>query len=67
MWYELSYMEAKGRVKKGDRVWQIGLGSGFKCNSSVWECVKAMDKVDQGPWSGCIDRYPVEVPEVLKF
>nr|CAD1825279.1 unnamed protein product [Ananas comosus var. bracteatus] len=67
VWYELSYMEAKGRMKKGDRVWQIGLGSGFKCNSSVWECVKAMDKVDQGPWSGCIDRYPVEVPEVLKF
>ncbi|XP_072989666.1 3-ketoacyl-CoA synthase 5-like [Typha latifolia] len=66
VWYELSYMEAKGRMKKGDRVWQLGLGSGFKCNSSVWECMKNIEK-DQGPWSGCIDRYPVEVPEVLKF
>ncbi|WRX22692.1 Chalcone/stilbene synthase [Theobroma cacao] len=34
LWYELGYSEAKGRIKKRDRVWQIGLGSGFKCNSA---------------------------------
>ncbi|WRX20221.1 Chalcone/stilbene synthase [Theobroma cacao] len=27
LWYELAYLEAKGRVKKGDRICQIGLGS----------------------------------------
>ncbi|ONK74078.1 uncharacterized protein A4U43_C03F2550 [Asparagus officinalis] len=29
-WYELSYVEAKGRMKKGDRVWKIRLGSGLE-------------------------------------
>ena len=36
LWYELAYTEAKGRVKKGDRIWQIAFASGFKCNSVVW-------------------------------
>lgn len=29
-WYELAYSEAKGRIRKGDRIWQVGFGSGFK-------------------------------------
>ncbi|KAK1420255.1 hypothetical protein QVD17_21699 [Tagetes erecta] len=63
LWYELSYAEAKGRVKKGDRVWQIAFGSGFKCNSAVWRALKSIPAGCEGnPWSDCIDKYPVKVP-----
>jgi 3-ketoacyl-CoA synthase len=39
VWYELQYIERDGRVRRGDRVWQIAFGSGFKCNSAVWEAL----------------------------
>ncbi|KAI5002617.1 hypothetical protein ZWY2020_027267 [Hordeum vulgare] len=60
VWYELAYVEAKGRMRKGDRVWMIGFGSGFKCNSAVWECIVPAPNSD-GPWAGCIHRYPVQI------
>lgn len=41
IWYELAYIERKGIMKRGDRVWQIAVGSGFKCNSAVWTCARA--------------------------
>ena len=28
------------KLKRGDRVWQIAFGSGFKCNSAVWQCMR---------------------------
>nr|GMD95184.1 3-ketoacyl-CoA synthase 20-like [Ipomoea batatas] len=28
LWYELAYTEAKGRIRKGDKTWQIAFGSG---------------------------------------
>jgi 3-ketoacyl-CoA synthase len=65
LWYELAYMEAKGRMRKGDRVWMIGFGSGFKCNSAAWECIEPARDA-QGPWADCISRYPVDIPDVLK-
>jgi 3-ketoacyl-CoA synthase len=40
LWYELAYVDAKGRMRRGDRVWMIGFGSGFKCNSAAWECIE---------------------------
>ncbi|GLJ33342.1 hypothetical protein SUGI_0670780 [Cryptomeria japonica] len=67
MWYELAYMEAKQRVKKGDRVWQLAFGSGFKCNSAVWKALKTFKKPTKDPWLDCIDNYPVEIPEVQKI
>ncbi|KAH6815042.1 3-ketoacyl-CoA synthase 6, partial [Perilla frutescens var. frutescens] len=64
LWYELSYIESKGRMKKGDRVWQIGFGSGFKCNSAVWKCNRTIKTPVDGPWADCIHNYPVYIPEV---
>ncbi|XP_074309464.1 3-ketoacyl-CoA synthase 6-like [Silene latifolia] len=70
LWYELSYIEAKGRMKKGDRVWQIAFGSGFKCNSAVWKCVRNVEVTncgDDNPWAQCIQSYPVHIPDVVKL
>ncbi|XP_048543616.1 3-ketoacyl-CoA synthase 5-like [Triticum urartu] len=64
-WYELAYVEAKGRMRKGHRVWMIGFGSGFKCNSVVWECIQPPAHNTHGPWSTSIHRYPVDIPDVL--
>ncbi|KAL3622316.1 inositol polyphosphate kinase kcs1 [Castilleja foliolosa] len=63
LWYELAYTEAKGRVMKGDRVWQIAFGSGFKCNSAVWRALRKIPakECEGNPWFDCVDKYPVEV------
>ncbi|CAM8876532.1 unnamed protein product [Rhodiola kirilowii] len=67
LWYEMSYIESKGRMKKGNRVWQIAFGSGFKCNSAVWAANRTIKTPVDGPWADCIDRYPVHIPEVVKL
>ena len=64
LWYELSYLEAKGRVKKGDHVWQIAFGSGFMCYSAVWKCITNLDPNLRNSWSDRIHLYPVEIPEL---
>ncbi|KAF3973382.1 hypothetical protein CMV_003186 [Castanea mollissima] len=66
LWYELAYTEAKGRIKKGDRAWQIAFGSGFKCNSVVWRALRTINSADEkhNPWIDEIDSFPVHVPEV---
>lgn len=65
LWYELAYIEAKGRMRQGDRVWMIGFGSGFKCNGAAWECIQPARNAD-GPWATSIHRYPVDIPDVLQ-
>ncbi|KAL5583606.1 hypothetical protein UlMin_016048 [Ulmus minor] len=65
LWYELAYSEAKGRVRKGDRVWQIAFGSGFKCNSAVWCALRTIDPAkEKNPWMDEIEQFPVKVPEI---
>ncbi|XP_068314773.1 3-ketoacyl-CoA synthase 5-like [Pyrus communis] len=61
LWYELAYLEAKQRVKKGDRVWQLGMGTGPKCTSLVWKCIRPMDEDEskKGPWADSIHQYPL--------
>ncbi|CAM8917415.1 unnamed protein product [Rhodiola kirilowii] len=61
IWYELAYTEAKGRMRRGNRVWQIAFGSGFKCNSAVWEALRHVKPSANSPWADCVDKYPVEI------
>lgn len=52
IWYELAYLEAKGKVKNGDRIWQLAFGSGLKCNSVVWRAVANIREVKRSnPWN----------------
>ncbi|KAG0568627.1 hypothetical protein M758_6G031300 [Ceratodon purpureus] len=64
IWYELAYMEAKGRMRRGNRVWQIAFGSGFKCNSAVWQALRNIKPTQQSPWAHCIDEYPQHLEEI---
>ena len=64
--YELAYIEAKRRMSKGDRVCMITFSPGIDCSSVVWECIKPAAGPDNGPWAGCIHRYPVKLPRILK-
>lgn len=34
-------------MKRGDRIWQLGFGGGFKCNSAVWKARRNIS--DQHP------------------
>lgn len=63
VWYELAYIEAKGRMQKGDRVWMIGFGAGYTCSTAVWVCIRPSEGA-AGPWDGCIHRYPLDVFKV---
>ncbi|KAJ8752119.1 hypothetical protein K2173_001794 [Erythroxylum novogranatense] len=58
LWYVLGYMEAKNRLKKGDKILMISLGAGFKCNNCVWEVMKNLE--NPNIWKDSIHQYPVE-------
>ena len=44
-------MESIRGVKRGDIVWQMGFGSGFKCNSAVWRSLRRI-KDPHPAWDG---------------
>ncbi|XP_074283830.1 3-ketoacyl-CoA synthase 17-like [Silene latifolia] len=60
VWYGLAYIEAKRKVKKSDRVWQVAFGSGFKCNSVIWRALKEVDPDMDNPWNEDIHLYPIK-------
>lgn len=55
--YVLSNIESKRGVRRGDRVWQIAFGSGFKCNSAVWKALRNNDK-PHWAWEDTLDEHP---------
>lgn len=48
-WYTLGYVESVRGAKKGDRLLQIGVGSGIKCGVNVWQAVRDIHDV-QDAW-----------------
>lgn len=50
LWYALGYVEAAQGVSKNDVVWQVGFGSGFKCNSAVWRALRDVKDTRHAAW-----------------
>ena len=52
-WYAWAFIETEQGVKKGDRLWQLAFGSGFKCASATWtalrDCGEAHDAWTETP------------------
>ncbi|CAN4093750.1 unnamed protein product [Withania somnifera] len=67
IWYEVAYVEAKGRVRKGNILWQIAFGSGFKCSSVIWRATRSADHNNINPWCDEIHEFPVDVSEIEAF
>ncbi|XP_010268737.1 PREDICTED: 3-ketoacyl-CoA synthase 1-like [Nelumbo nucifera] len=60
VFYELGYFEAKKRIKRGDKIWMLAFGTGFKVCSLVWKSLMDSCKEAENPWSDCIHRYPLK-------
>lgn len=50
IWYVLGNIESTAGVRRGDKIWQIAFGSGFKCNSAVWIATRSNTRVHRA-WS----------------
>ncbi|CAA0835469.1 Probable 3-ketoacyl-CoA synthase 2 [Striga hermonthica] len=60
VFYELAYFEAKKRAKKGDRMWMLAFGTGFKVGSLVWKWLTDSTLESDNPWMDCVDDYPLK-------
>ena len=49
--YVLARLEQDGLIKKGDRLWQLGFGGGFKACSAVWKARRFVQQ-DHTCWGG---------------
>ncbi|XP_071692253.1 3-ketoacyl-CoA synthase 13-like [Rutidosis leptorrhynchoides] len=61
VFYELAYFEAKNRVKKGDKMWMLAFGTGFKVGSLVWKWVNDPETELDNPWNDSIGQYPLKI------
>lgn len=52
IWYVLAYIETFRGIRRGDRVWQLAFGSGFKCNSAVWVANRSVRGDRHAAWRG---------------
>ncbi|KAL6549104.1 hypothetical protein OROHE_008949 [Orobanche hederae] len=59
VFYELAYFEAKKRTRKGDKMWMLAFGTGFKVGSLVWEWLQDSTQELDNPWMDCIENYPL--------
>ncbi|KAL2550285.1 3-ketoacyl-CoA synthase 6 [Forsythia ovata] len=60
LWYELGFLEARGSVKNGDKILQLGMGSGPKCNTLVWECIRPIiEEAQKGVWADSVHKHPI--------
>ena len=39
-WYAWSFVETCQGVRRGQRLWQLSFGSGFKCASAAWTALR---------------------------
>ncbi|KAK4428372.1 3-ketoacyl-CoA synthase 4 [Sesamum alatum] len=60
VFYELAYFEAKRKVKKGDKMWMLAFGTGFKVGSLVWKWLQDSTQEIDNPWIDCIQKYPMQ-------
>lgn len=66
VWYSFSFIETVQGVLRGQRVWQIGFGSGFKCNSAVWRSLKNTKRCHKA-WEHIKGRETYAVETIMKI